>query len=111
MFVRIYTGPDNQSHFEDLEIPPPGVEATELQAVKGISFARRPAGNVMDWHHAPRRQYVIGLGGESEITVGDGSTRRLGPGSVLLAEDLTGQGHKLEVVSKDDRITLAIPLD
>ena len=80
MIVRIYTGPDNQSHFEDLDILPPGLETTDLQAVKGITFARRPAGNVMDWHHAPARQYVIGLGGETEITVGDGTSRRLGPG-------------------------------
>jgi uncharacterized cupin superfamily protein len=111
MFVRIYTGPDNQSHFEDLDILPPGLETTDLQAVKGIIFARRAPGNDMDWHHAPRRQYVIGLGGETEITVGDGSSRRLGPGSVLLAEDLTGQGHTLRVVSKDDRLTASMPLD
>ena len=111
MFVRIYTGPDNQSHFEDLDVLPPGLESTDLQAVKGISFARRPAGAVMDWHHAPRRQYVIGLGGESEITVGDGTSRRFGLGSVLLAEDLTGQGHTLRVISEDDRLTASIPLE
>jgi hypothetical protein len=28
-----------------------------------------------------------------EIRTGDGTVRRFGPGSVLLAEDLTGQGH------------------
>jgi hypothetical protein len=28
-----------------------------------------------------------------EIGIGDGSKRRFGPGDVLLADDMTGQGH------------------
>jgi len=28
-----------------------------------------------------------------EIATGDGTTRRFGPGDVVVADDLTGQGH------------------
>jgi hypothetical protein len=47
----------------------------------------------MDFHTAPRRQFVVNLSGLVEIEVGDGSTRRLGAGDILLADDTTGQGH------------------
>lgn len=48
---------------------------------------------VWDFHVAPRRQFAIHLVGRTEIEVGDGSRRSFGPGDVLLADDLTGQGH------------------
>ena len=48
---------------------------------------------VWDYHVAPRRQFVIHLAGTAEIEVGDGTSRRFGPGEVLLADDTTGQGH------------------
>ena len=31
--------------------------------------------------------------GQMEIGIGDGTTRRFGPGDVVLADDLTGRGH------------------
>jgi hypothetical protein len=34
----------------------------------------------------------------------------LGPGSIDLAEDLTGKGHITRVVGNEDRVTLAIPV-
>jgi hypothetical protein len=33
------------------------------------------------------------LAGQMEIGIDDGTTRRFGPGDVVLADDLTGQGH------------------
>jgi uncharacterized cupin superfamily protein len=45
------------------------------------------------WHTAPRRQYIFILAGQMEIGIGDGTTRRFGPGDVVLADDRTGQGH------------------
>jgi len=41
----------------------------------------------------PDRQFVITLEGCVDITVGRNTTRRFGPGDVLLAEDTTGRGH------------------
>ena len=67
-------------------------------------------GYFKDWHNAPRRQYVITLSGQVEFTIGDGTVKRLGPGDVLLAEDLTGRGHITRVVGSEPRISTAIPL-
>ncbi len=64
-----------------------------MQTVGGMTFVRWQLGRVIDWHQAPRRQYLITLSGQVEIGVGDGSVRRFGPGDVLMVEDLTGRGH------------------
>ena len=110
MLVRIYSGEDGQSHFEELDFPTGPAGRSPLQEAKGISFSRFEPGQFMDWHNAPRRQYVITLSGQVEIGIGDGTVRKLGPGDVLLAEDLTGRGHTTRVVGKQTRVTAIIPL-
>lgn len=111
MVIRIYSGQDGQSHFEELALPTGPVGRAPFQAATGISFRRSEPGDFMDWHNAPRRQYVITLAGQVEIVIGDGTARRLGPGDVLLAEDLTGRGHTTRVVGGVPRVSVAIALD
>lgn len=93
MIVRIYTGNDGQTHFEDLHIPAGEIQEIAIQAGSKLVFRRFPADYFSDWHTAPRRQYIIILSGSMEIGIGDGTTRRFGPGDVVLADDLTGKGH------------------
>ena len=117
-FVRVYTGSDGKSHIEDIDPPfEPFVdvegahgEGTPLEAASGITFRRGAPGYFLDYHNAPRRQYTITLPGEVEIGTGDGTLRRCGPGSVLLAEDLTGEGHTTRVVSQEPRLYVVVPL-
>jgi len=111
--VRLYTGTDGESHLEEIEVefgPMGATETTQLQAATGIAFRRAPAGNVQDYHPAPRRQYVVTLSGQGEIEVGDGTVRRFGPGDVMLAEDTTGRGHITRVVGAQPRLFATIPL-
>lgn len=95
--VRVFTGPDGMSHFEDLpveldDLGPAGWISARWPA-SGVQF-REVAGDYhLDFHVAPRRQLVVNLAGSVEIESGTGETRLLGPGSILLAEDTTGQGH------------------
>jgi len=107
--VRLYSGPDGQSHIEELD-PATRPELTALHAAKGVVFRTTPPGHFHDWHNAPRRQYVITLEGEMEIGLGDGSVHRFGPGHVTLAEDLTGKGHTTRVVGTKPRLTATIHL-
>ena len=106
---RLYSGSDGQTHLEiiDLSTNP---ELGTLQKAEGIQFRSAPAGNFMDWHPAPRRQFVITISGEVEIGLGDGTVHHFGPGHVNLAEDLTGQGHTTRVVGDVPRVTAVIPL-
>jgi len=94
--TRIYTGEDNQSHFEDLDIPLKPADygsASEVVPALEVIFRETPEGASLDFHNAPRRQFVITLSGLGELECDDGSRRRFGPGDILLAEDTTGQGH------------------
>jgi quercetin dioxygenase-like cupin family protein len=74
-------------------------------------FRVAPPGYVLDWHCAPRRQYSITLAGQAEIEVGDGTVVRVGPGDVLLAEDLTGRGHVTRAVGAAPRFYAIVPLE
>jgi quercetin dioxygenase-like cupin family protein len=117
-FVRVYTGDDGKSHIEDVSpdfqpfVDTEGSygEGTPLENAGGITFRISPPGYLLEWHCAPRRQYTITLAGEAEIEVGDGTVKRVGPGDVLLAEDLTGEGHITRVVSDTRRVYVVVPL-
>ena len=106
---RLYTGDDGESHLEPLSLES-HPDLTSLQSVTGVTFREAEAGRFSDWHNAPRRQYVITLSGEMEIIVGDGTKRRFGAGDVLVAEDLTGQGHTTLTVGDVPRLTATVPL-
>ena len=112
--TRIYTGEDGQTHAEEYDVPLTSARgATELSdpvAVTSVRFRRTSPDYFIDWHTAPRRQYVITLAGESEVEIGDGTKIRLHPGHILLAEDTAGQGHISRAVGSDDRISIFLPL-
>jgi len=113
--VRLYTGTDNQSHFEDMQVPLKdggkiGFMSERIKAT-GIVFRETSGDYNYDFHTAPRRQYVVNLDSEVEIEVGDGSKRTLRGGDVLLAEDTTGQGHISRAVAGKPRKSLFITLD
>jgi hypothetical protein len=110
--TRLYTGPDGQTHAEEIEVTfgPGGTDAFKLMAGAGADVRRAPPGRVTDWHTAPRRQYVITLSGHGEVELIDGTKIALGPGSIDLAEDLTGKGHITRVIGNEDRVTIAIPV-
>lgn len=115
---RVYSGADGQSHLEEVplalkpftDVEGAHGETTALQPTAGIAFRVAPPGYVLDWHCAPRRQYSISLSGTAEIEVGDGTVARVGPGDVVLAEDLTGRGHLTRVVGDQPRVYAIVPL-
>src|ERR1700720_2406609 len=109
MIVRIYTGADGHTHFEDLPLPAEENHNVALQAGANLVFRSFPADYWSDWHTAPRRQYIFILVGQMEIGIGDGTTRRFGPGDVVLADDLTGQGHTTRSLGVP-RISATVPV-
>ena len=112
--VRVYTADDGQSHFEDVDIPlndqGGAGRISDLWRGKGVIFREVDGDYSLDFHTAPRRQFVINLSGSVDIEVGDGSVRRIGPGGILLAEDTSGQGHISRAVDGEPRSCLFVPL-
>jgi quercetin dioxygenase-like cupin family protein len=109
MIVRIFTGDDGQTHFEDLPLPVEENHNVALQTGANLVFRCFPADYWSDWHTAPRRQYIFILAGQMEIGIGDGTTRCFGPGDVVLADDLTGQGHTTRSLGVP-RISATVPV-
>ena len=113
--TRIYTGPDGESHFEDVKLPlEETVDAdrkSEPMTATGIVFRTTGHACNLDWHNAPCRQFVIPLEGKVEIELGDGTKRQFGPGDILLAEDTTGRGHTSCAVNDQPRRTIFITLE
>jgi len=112
--TRLYTGPDGQTHAEEIEAKftasSPTNEAFKLMGITGAELHRAAAGTVQDWHTAPRRQYVITLSGRGEVEVSGGKKIALGPGHIDLVEDTTGKGHITRTIGNEDRVTLTLPL-
>jgi|SRR2546425_4583117 len=90
---RLYTGDDGRSHFEPLDTSDASKLFNAHHSVKRLLFRREYEAHILEWHRAPRRRWVITLSGAVDIGIGDGTTMTFGPGDVLLAEDVTGQGH------------------
>jgi quercetin dioxygenase-like cupin family protein len=113
-YTRIYADAHGESHFEDVEVgmkqaPYNAGTISEMIAAKGVMF-RLSGEYFIDWHNAPRRQFVVNLTGTVEIMASDGEKRRLGPGSILLAEDLIGKGHTSRGRGGEERLSLFVPL-
>ena len=106
---RLFTGPDQQSHIEPIDLAKTK-QWTDGLATTKISFSDWPVGRNIDWHPAPRRQFVIILSGQLEIGLGDGSKQVFGPGDARLVEDTTGKGHTTRVVGNERCVTATIPL-
>jgi hypothetical protein len=111
-YVHLYTGPDNLSHFKDVdvELSDRGAASflSETMTATGVNFRRNSKAYDLDWHPAPRRQFVVNLTGAVKITASDGEERIFGPGSIMLADDTTGKGHLSQHHGDEERVSLFI---
>ena len=107
--VRVFSGDDGESHFEDLTTD----QFRKFVALAGegsVDLISRASPSFSDFHTAPRRQYVVMMAGTVEFENADGTKRRLAAGDVLVAEDMTGRGHLARGIGPEQRVMLAVPL-
>ena len=95
--VRIWTGDDGNSFFEEGTIDLPNGERGDVLSgdvpASSISFRETKSGGTFAPHDAPTRQFVITLAGTLEFKTASGATFLIHPGDILMAEDTTGSGH------------------
>lgn len=111
-YVRMYSGADGESHFEDLThdlvqqdfAPPaaPSLVGTFLDASGTLFFAARPGWGGEVPHPSPQRQVFCFLRGVVEVTVSDGERRCFSTGDVVIVDDTRGKGYATRVVGADD---------
>ncbi len=112
---HLYTDEQGESHFEDMDLEyvetGRGGRYTERFPATGIIFREVPPTYDLDWHTAPRRQYIINLDNGVQITASDGEARIINAGEVLLVEDVAGKGHLSKAVNDQIRHCIFVPID
>jgi len=112
---NLYADAQGQSHFRDIEVEwaeetRAGRLSKRLPAT-GIIFRQVPPTYDLDWHPAPRRQYIINLDAGVQITASDGEARVIGAGEVILVEDISGKGHLSKALDGKLRHCIFVPID
>jgi quercetin dioxygenase-like cupin family protein len=112
---HLYPDANGESHFADLEIEwaeqSKAAKLSQRFPANGIIFREVEPSYELDWHPAPRRQYIVHLTGAVEITASDGESRVIGTGEVLLVEDVTGKGHLSKSVGDQPRLCIFVPVE
>lgn len=112
---HLYTDDQGESHFEDIDIEyveaRPSGRLSARRPATGIIFREVPPTYDLDWHNAPRRQYIINLDNGVQITASDGEARIINAGEVLLVEDTTGKGHLSKAANDQIRHCIYVTLD
>ena len=111
--IRLYTGSDQKSHFEEIDMKFGGNQpmlTTDARAASSAVFRCAPVGLVIDRHPAPRRQFLVTLSGAWEIEASNGVKRVFKTGDVMLADDTSGEGHISRVLGNEPHIFMTVPL-
>jgi hypothetical protein len=113
--MRVYTGDDGTSHFEDIDLE---FDASAgrfpralMQGARETGFNFQPGGFQDTMHTAPYPRMVIILSGGVDIVLSDGTNRQVGPGDVIIFEDTTGQGHLMNPIGDEPRYSAYVALE
>ena len=118
-YWHLYTDAAGVSHFKQEDMPfkaapiaglkDPPVMAS-LAGASSATLLLLKAGQVEDWHNAPRKQFMIVIQGASQVTASDGTVKEFHAGEMVLLEDTKGKGHITKAIGTVDHIGLAIPV-
>ena len=116
-YTRVVSTDDGDSAFADEELHlseqrvsdgVPAMFVGALGSEQSVIFLRFSAFD-SEPHPASGPQWVIMLRGVIEVQVSDGSSRRFGPGDLVLATDTSGHGHVTLTVGEPPFEALIIP--
>jgi hypothetical protein len=103
--VRIWTGADGDSRFEegmiDLAKGERGDALSMVVAGASLSFQETSSGGSYEWHKDPVPRFVITLSGTLEFETKGGERFTTRPGDILLAQDNTGSGHRWKLIGEE----------
>ncbi|MEM9684468.1 MAG: hypothetical protein AAF942_14445 [Pseudomonadota bacterium] len=111
---NLYEDENGESHFRDIDIDwdeeRPHSKYSKRLPATGIIFRETRADYDLDWHPAPRRQYIINLDAGVKLTASDGESRIIGAGEVILVEDVSDKGPLSQSLGEMRR-SIFIPID
>ena len=100
-----FSGPDGRSADGSFALRSTDIPTDSVRLVELLKQGPREI-----FHPAPRRQFVVVLKGELDVTASDGSSYRMQPGDRLFADDVESKGHRVADVGADNFITLQVPI-
>jgi len=103
--VRLWTGEDGNSHFEegtiDLSHGERGDIKSDEVSAASLSFQETGTGGSYEWHQDPIPRFVLTLSGTLEFETRGGERFTIRPGDILLAEDNSGTGHRWRLIGDE----------
>ena len=109
--TRMYSDAQGETHIETVMMVVG--RSNGFSGTDTTYFSRFATDMDIDWHPAPRRQFIITLSGPGyEIETSDGSVAQLPPGSVLLVEDTNPahRGHQTRSLG-GETLVMFVPID
>ena len=109
--TRMYSDAQGETHIETVMMDVG--RSSGFSATDTAYFSRFAADINVDWHPAPRRQFIITLSGPGyEVETSDGSVAQLLRGSVLLVEDTNPahRGHKTRSLG-GETLVMFVPIN
>ena len=98
--VVLFTDTDGRARWRDERVAlPEGKPEARLSAVlpaSGYQLRRSPVGFRSEFHCTPKPQWVFILGGEMEIGLQDGSSRRFRAGEHFFSADVLPEGARFD---------------
>lgn len=114
---HLYADGDGETHLSPLALAYRDTISGPVHGLSGIPARTigmgRFVGRKVDvgMHPAPRRQFLVILGGVLELVTSTGQTQHLVPGDVMLAEDCGSKGHISRDVGDEPLMMLAVAID
>lgn len=115
-FVRLFTGPDGESHLEEKDMGfgssdfshlggfSPAVAAAPVhlipERVKAVIIGSQTDMNLEGLHRVRQRHYIVFISGAAEMETSDGTKRIFRAGDFLEEDDRAGGGHKWVLLEK-----------
>jgi hypothetical protein len=94
--VVLFTDRDGRAKFkeETIQLPEGNPQAmlSKVLPSTGYQLRHSPVGFRSQWHCTPKPQWVFILGGEMEIGLRDGTSRRFAPGQHFYSADVVPEG-------------------
>ena len=101
--TEVYADGAGETHFRDVpmrlasrDFAPPSAPmgvSTDVPLTTGV-FLELPPGWDPKYHASPRRQWVVVLRGQLNITATDGTAADFRPGDVFFLNDANSKGHR-----------------
>ena len=109
--TRMYSDAQGETHLETVMMAVG--RSNGFAGTDTVYFSRFAADMDLDWHPAPRRQFITTLSGAGyEVETSDGAVVQLLPGSVLLVEDANPahRGHQTRSLG-GETLVMFVPID